>query len=294
MSELKAYQLEETRSDRNLTFYLGEIGAIELLTPEEEVELARAAQNGDLRALDKLVSANTRFVVTIAKQYQNQGLELADLIAEGNLGLMKAARRFDESKEFKFISYAVWWIRQVIREALAENSRLVRVPELKRLHISRWKKLLDRIYRIEGRRATYLDAVAHFGWSASYACEIEGLFYLREAVSLDGSAFRGGDDEKTMHEVVDAGVEADFDAYQGALAEDVRAELANLPGREGYVLAKYFGIDCGRTHTLQEIGKELGLTRERVRQIKERAIRRLAHPSHRKLREWQNKFSTFP
>jgi RNA polymerase primary sigma factor len=260
--------------DRSLEIYLREIRRGELLTPDEEVQLARRIKKGDRGALDDLVRGNLRFVVSVARQYAGRGLSLADLIEEGNVGLIKAAERFDETRGFRFISYAIWWIRQAILQALNEQSRVVRVPVNragKAIKIDRTARALEQ----ELGRAPTEDEIGDRLEMTADEVDQHRRYVLR-AVSLDAPA--GGEDAETplMHLLTDdAHASPDDRVAESDLARDLRNALGRLDPRERKILNDYFGMETGEGVTLEAIGKELGLTRERVRQLKERAIRQL-------------------
>ena len=247
MRQLKITKSITNRESASLDKYLQEIGREDLITVEEEVELAQAIKRGDRRALEKLTRANLRFVVSVAKQYQNQGLSLPDLINEGNLGLIKAAEKFDETRGFKFISYAVWWIRQSILQALAEQSRIVRLP----LNIP-VDKISDTL-KVSGRH-----------------------------ISVDAPFVEGEDNSLLDVLVNDDAPIADRSLMNESLAKEIDRALATLTERECEIIKMFFGIGC-QEMTLEEIGDKFGLTRERVRQIKEKAIRRLRQGTRSKL-----------
>ena len=272
----------QVRDDESLDLYLKEIGDTELLTPEDEEELARRIRDGDEKALETMIHANLRFVVVVAKQYQNQGLSLSDLISEGNIGLMKAARRFDEKKGFKFISYAVWWIRQAILHALAEQARLIRLPvnkieELRRIERS-----------IKKREAEMAQAGEASGDGADEGAERsfgKGRHpalpeWASTPLSLDAPV--GDQDAYTlMDRLRDQDSKMPDDALQEELLRtEVRRAVSNLTDRESEVLNLYFGLNSDRAYTLEEIGVRFGLTRERIRQIKQKAINKLRHTRH--------------
>ncbi|HOV97981.1 MAG TPA: RNA polymerase sigma factor RpoD/SigA [Bacteroidota bacterium] len=268
------------RESQSLDKYLQEIGKVELLTPQEEIELARRIKKGDQKALEKLTKANLRFVVSVAKQYQNQGLSLGDLINEGNLGLIKAAKRFDETRGFKFISYAVWWIRQSILQALAEQSRIVRLP-------------LNRVGALNkiGKAFSTLEQEFEREPSASeLAEELDmSLFEVSDTLKISGrhlsmdAPFAQGEDNRLLDVIQDNRQPSpDSGLMDESLKAEVRRALATLSEREAQVIRLYFGIDSEHSLTLEEIGEKFNLTRERVRQIKEKAIRRLRHTSRSK------------
>ena len=268
-----------SRQQRLLDQYLQEIGQISLLKPGEEVELARRIKQGDGEALHKLVRSNLRFVVSVAKKYQGQGLTLSDLINEGNYGLMKAASRFDETRGFKFISYAVWWIRQAILHALAEQSRIVRLPLNRIRTISKIRKTSARLSQ-DLKRSPSVDELA---------AELDIKPHkVREAISqsarhISMDAPFGDDDD---HSLLDLLAETDNvppdDQLMGeSIRIDVERALVSLPPREAEITRLYFGIGHKHPKTLDEIGRRFGLTRERVRQIKERALRKLRQKHRR-------------
>ena len=263
--------------NQSLENYLREIGDVQLLTPAEEIEFARKIKNNDQRALQKLVSANLRFVVSVAKSYQKFGLSLEDLINEGNLGLMKAAYRFDETRGFKFISYAVWWIKQSILQAIAEQSRLVRLP-LNRIgtltKIGKVYSMLEQEFEREPTTeeiATVLDTDTG---------DISDTIKLASrAVSMD-SPLQSNSESRLIDIIQNQqDPEPDSEVMNESLKEEVNHILSTLTIRESKILKLYFGLDGEKPHTLEEIGIQFKLTRERVRQIKEKALRRLRHSS---------------
>jgi len=267
--------------------YLHEIGEMPLLSAEEEVELARRIRQGDHEALTKLTRANLRFVVSVAKQYQNQGLSLDDLINEGNLGLIKAATRFDETRGFKFISYAVWWIRQSILQALAEQSRVVRLPLNRVGALNRIGKALSTLEQEYEREPTAEEIAAELDMTVNevnYALRIGG-----KHLSLDAPIYYGDDkDSRLMDMLTNQTSDApDEDLLEESLKKELEGVLSSLTRREAEVIRLYFGLGLERPLTLEEIGEHFKLTRERVRQIKEKALRRLRHSSRsRKLRHY--------
>ena len=272
-------------ANRSLSKYLQEISRFEPLAPEREIELAIAVKQGSRRALKELTEANLRFVVSVAKDYQGQGLPLTDLINEGNLGLIKAAERFDESRGFKFISYAVWWIRQSVLQALAEHSRIVRLPLNRVGTISKINKASERLEQ-EFERAPRADEIAH--QLDMRITEINDAQRIaRRHNSLD-TPFSDDEKNSLLDVISDSNVdEPDKELHMSSLEREVRDSLDTLKEREKDVIKMYFGIDREYALTLNEIGEEFGLTRERVRQIKEKAIRRLRHRSRsRKLRTY--------
>lgn len=277
MRQLNITKQVTNRETASLDKYLHDIGKVELITAEEEVELARKIKNGDQIALEKLTKANLRFVVSVAKQYQNQGLNLPDLINEGNLGLMKAAQRFDETRGFKFISYAVWWIRQSILQALAEQSRIVRLPLNKISTINRISKAYSQLEQ-NLQREPKPDEVAKF----LDITESEVKDSIRNSsrhISMDASLNQ--DEDNNMYDVLksDDTPTPDKELLYESLKLEINRLISTIPQREADVLKLYFGLDSKHPHTLEEIGEKFDLTRERVRQIKEKAIRRLKHTS---------------
>ncbi len=267
--------------------YLQEIGETPLIGAEEEVELARQIHEGNHQALEKLTRANLRFVVSIAKQYQNQGLSLDDLINEGNLGLMKAATRFDETRGFKFISYAVWWIRQSILQALAEQSRVVRLPLNRVGALNRISKALSLLEQEFEREPTAEEIAAELDMSindVNYALRIGGRH-----LSLDAPFYYGEDNDSSLLDLIEDHTShaPDEDLLVESLKKELEHVLTSLTKREAEVIRLYFGLGLERPLTLEEIGERFRLTRERVRQIKEKAIHRLRHSSRsRKLRHY--------
>jgi len=263
------------REDESLDQYLQEIGEVDLLKAEEEVTLAKRIRKGDQKALEKLTKANLRFVVSVAKQYQNQGLSMGDLINEGNLGLIKAAKRFDETKGFKFISYAVWWIRQAILQALAEQSRIVRLPlnRVGALHkIGKASSSLEQVFGREPSPGEIADEL-----DMSDLEVMDTLKISSRHLSLD-APFNEGEDNSLL-DVLEDHMQAppDKDVVDDSLCREIERVLATLTPREAEVISLYFGLNRDQPLTLEEIGERFGLTRERVRQIKEKAIRRLRH-----------------
>jgi RNA polymerase primary sigma factor len=275
MRQLKIQKQITNRESQSLDKYLQEIGKVPLISVDEEAELARRIRQGDEEALEKLVKANLRFVVSVAKQYQNQGLPLTDLISEGNLGLIKAARRFDETRGFKFISYAVWWIRQSILQALAEQSRIVRLPLNRVGALNKINKVLARLEQ-EYEREPSPEEIAEAMEGTHTPEEIAEI--LRQAgphVSLD-SPIAPGEETRFIEVLEDTEMPPpDQVLMQESLKQEVAKALATLEEREAQILRMHFGIDQRYPMTLEEIAEKLGLTRERVRQIKEKAIRKL-------------------
>jgi len=276
MRQLKISKQVTNRDTPSLDKYLTEIGRVKLITAQEEVELARKIRKGDNDALEALCKANLRFVVSVAKQYQGQGLTLPDLISEGNLGLIKAAGRFDETRGFKFISYAVWWIRQQILQSLAEQARIVRLPLNKIGSINKINKAFAKLEQEHERPPTALELADLLEMSLD---EVKtSMSNIGRHVSMD-APLRDDGDSGTMHDVMK---DSDLpDPMEALMSDSLRAEiersLDSLTGREADVIRLYFGLANNQPHTLEEIGRKFGLTRERVRQIKEKAIRRLKH-----------------
>jgi RNA polymerase primary sigma factor len=271
----------KTRANQSLDRYLQEIGEVALLTPDQEIELARKIKKNNQGALEKLTKANLRFVVSVAKQYQNQGLSLGDLINEGNLGLIKAAKRFDETRGFKFISYAVWWIRQSILQALAEQSRVVRLP-LNRVgalnKIGKAFSNLEQEYEREPSANEIAEELEMTPYEVSDTLKISG-----KHLSLD-APFNQGDDNRLLDVIQDDHQPPPDDLLlDESLRIEVKRALTTLSGREAEVIKLYFGLEREHPLTLEEIGERFNLTRERVRQIKEKAIRRLRHTSRSRM-----------
>ncbi len=279
--QLKITKQITNRETASLDMYLQDIGRVELITADEEVVLAQKIRQGDQRALDKLVKANLRFVVSVSKQYQNQGLSLPDLINEGNMGLIKAAQRFDETRGFKFISYAVWWIRQSILQALAEQSRIVRLP-------------LNKIGAINKINKTYAKLEQQLE-REPIAEEISEIIEISPADIRDIMRNQGRhmsmdaplgnmEDGGSMYELLENKHEAapDNDLIIESLRSEINRALTGLTPREADVVRLYYGLSGGHSHSLEEIGEKFELTRERVRQIKEKAVRRLKHASRSK------------
>lgn len=270
----------QIRDDESLDVYLKEIGDTELLTSADEEELARRIRDGDEKALEAMVHANLRFVVVVAKQYQNQGLALSDLISEGNIGLMKAARRFDETKGFKFISYAVWWIRQAILHALAEQARLIRLPVNK---IEELRRIERAIKKREAESAQAGDASgAGFDAERSYGKGRHPALPEWASTPLSLDAPIGDQDAYTlMDRLRDQDSKMpDEELQEELIRSEVRRAVSTLTDRESEVLNLYFGLNSDRAYTLEEIGVRFGLTRERIRQIKQKAINKLRHTRH--------------
>lgn len=280
MRQLKITKSITNRESASLDKYLQEIGKEGLITVEEEVELAQRIRKGDQVALEKLTRANLRFVVSVAKQYQNQGLSLPDLINEGNLGLIKAAEKFDETRGFKFISYAVWWIRQSILQALAEQSRIVRLPLNQVGSLNKINKAYSRFEQENERRPSPEELADSLDLPAEKVADT--LRVSGRHISVD-APFVEGEDNSLLNVLVneDSPV-ADRTLINESLSTEVERALSTLTERERDIIKLFFGINC-QEMTLEEIGEKFGLTRERVRQIKEKAIRRLRHSSRSRL-----------
>lgn len=280
MRQLKITKSITNRESASLDKYLQEIGKEELITVEEEVELAQRIKNGDQRALEKLTRANLRFVVSVAKQYQNQGLSLPDLINEGNLGLIKAAEKFDETRGFKFISYAVWWIRQSILQALAEQSRIVRLPLNQVGSLNKINKAFAKFEQENERKPTSEELGKKLDLPSEKVSDT--MRVSGRHVSVDAPFVQG--EENSLLDVIenDDSPAADNGLIDESLAREIDRALATLTERERDIIKYFFGISC-QEMTLEEIGDKFGLTRERVRQIKEKAIRRMRHTSRSKL-----------
>jgi RNA polymerase primary sigma factor len=281
MRQLKITKQVTNRETASLDKYLQEIGKVELITADEEVELAQRIKAGDQRALEKLTKANLRFVVSVAKQYQNQGLTLPDLINEGNLGLIKAARRFDETRGFKFISYAVWWIRQSILQALAEQSRIVRLPLNKIGSINKINKMYAFLEQENEREPSPEEIANRLDMSVNEVKE--SLKNSGRHVSMDAPLVEGED--SNLYDVLRSGESPNPDRalVQESLRIEIERALETLTPLEADVVRLYFGLGDYQPMTLEEIGETFDLTRERVRQIKEKAIRRLKHTSRSKI-----------
>lgn len=280
MRQLKIVKQITNRESQSLDKYLQEIGKVELISAETEVELAKRIREGDQLALEKLTKANLRFVVSVAKQYQNNGLTLGDLINEGNLGLIKAAKRFDEKRGFKFISYAVWWIRQSILQALAEQSRIVRLPLNRVGSISRISRSFSELEQKFQREPSTEEVAEVVG--ITHEEVLNNLKVSGRHVSMDAPFAQG--EEGTLLDVLTDSNESipDSKLMTDSLALEVRRALSTLTVREAEVLELYFGLNNNSSMTLEEIGEKFNLTRERVRQIKEKATRRLRYTSKSK------------
>ncbi len=281
MRQLKITKQVTNRETASLDKYLQEIGKVELITAEEEVELARRIKAGDKEALEKLTKANLRFVVSVSKQYQNQGLSLPDLINEGNLGLIKAAQRFDETRGFKFISYAVWWIRQSILQALAEQSRIVRLPLNKIGSINKINKAYAKLEQEHEREPDAQEIAEMLDIPESEVKE--SIRNSGRHISMDAPLIQ--DEENTLYDVLrsDETNTPEKELMVESLRKEIDRAISTLTPREADVVRLYFGLNSKHPMTLEEIGEKFDLTRERVRQIKEKAIRRLKHTSRSKI-----------
>ena len=281
MRQLKITKQVTNRETASLDKYLQEIGKVDLITAEEEVELAQKIRAGDENALDKLTKANLSFVVSVAKQYQNQGLTLTDLINEGNLGLIKAARRFDETRGFKVISYAVWWIRQSILQALAEQSRIVRLPLNKIGSINKINKMYAFLEQANERVPSAEEIAKELDMTVSDVKE--SMKNSGRHVSMDAPLVEGED--SNLYDVLRSGESPnpDKNLLHESLRTEIERALETLTPREADVVGLYFGLGEKHAMTLEEIGETFDLTRERVRQIKEKAIRRLKHTSRSRI-----------
>lgn len=281
MRQLKITKQVTNRETASLDKYLQEIGKVELITADEEVALAQRIKQGDRIALEKLTKANLRFVVSVSKQYQNQGLSLPDLINEGNLGLIKAAQRFDETRGFKFISYAVWWIRQSILQALAEQSRIVRLPLNKIGSINKINKAYAKLEQ-EHEREPNANEIASLLEITENEVK-ESMKNSGRHVSMDAPLVQ--DEDNNMYDVLksDESSTPESQLLYESLKKEIDRAISTLTPREADVIRLYFGLNSKHPMTLEEIGERFDLTRERVRQIKEKAIRRLKHTSRSKI-----------
>jgi RNA polymerase primary sigma factor len=281
MRQLKITKQVTNRETASLDKYLQEIGKVELITADEEVELARRIKIGDRDALEKLTKANLRFVVSVSKQYQNQGLSLPDLINEGNLGLIKAAQRFDETRGFKFISYAVWWIRQSILQALAEQSRIVRLPLNKIGSINKINKAYAKLEQEHEREPNATEIAEMLDIPEGEVKE--SMRNSGRHISMDAPLIQ--DEDNTLYDVLrsDETNTPEKELLVESLRKEIDRAISTLTPREADVVRLYFGLNSKHPMTLEEIGEKFDLTRERVRQIKEKAIRRLKHTSRSKI-----------
>ncbi|MFM7195143.1 MAG: RNA polymerase sigma factor RpoD/SigA [Bacteroidota bacterium] len=281
MRQLKIVKQITNRENQSLDKYLTEIAKVDLITAEQEAELAKRIRNGDQIALEKLVKANLRFVVSVAKQYQNNGMSLGDLINEGNVGLIKAASRFDETRGFKFISYAVWWIRQSIMQALAEQSRIVRLPLNRVGSLNKISKAFSELEQKFHREPSVEEIATLLEISADEVMNNQQL--SGRHVSVD-APFVQGEENSLLDVLQDNGEQTpDQGLMEGSLRKEVQRALSTLSERESLVISSYFGLDGSQAMTLEEIGEKFDLTRERVRQIKEKATRKLKNSTRSKL-----------
>jgi RNA polymerase primary sigma factor len=280
MRQLKITQSITNRESQSLDKYLHEIGKVDLITAEEEVILARKIREGDQAALERLTKTNLRFVVSVAKQYQNQGLTLGDLINEGNLGLIKAAKRFDETKGFKFISYAVWWIRQSILQAIAEQSRIVRLPLNQVGSLSKISKAFSKLEQ-EFEREPSPEELADI-LETTVEKISDTLSNSGRHVSMDAPFVQG--EENTLLDVLENHEpNTDSSLINESLSEEIKRSLSTLTEREREIIVLFFGLSTNHPLSLEEIGEKFNLTRERVRQIKDKALQRLRHTSRSKI-----------
>jgi RNA polymerase primary sigma factor len=279
---LKITKQFTNRESQSLDRYLQEIGKVDLINADEEIELAIKIRNGDQKALETLTKANLRFVVSVAKQFQNKGLPLSDLINEGNIGLIKAAKKFDETRGFKFISYAVWWIKQSIMQAIADQSRMVRLPLNRVGALTKISKIAS-VLEQEFERAPSTEEIAKELEmdvnDVAYALKVSGRH-----VSVDAPFSQSDNDKSSLLDVISNNEQPDpdYDLMTNSLKNDIESSLGTLTEREAEVIRLYFGINSEYSATLEEIGEMLNLTRERVRQIKEKALGRLRHSSRSK------------
>ena len=281
MRQLKIIKSITNRESESLEKYLAEISKEEMVSLEEEVELAQRIKKGDKKALERLTRGNLRFVVSVAKQYQNQGLSLADLINEGNLGLLKAAERFDETRGFKFISYAVWWIRQSILQAISEQSRIVRLPQNQVGSMSKINRVLNKFEQENERRPSIEELSEHTDLPEEKIDE--ALSANTRHISVD-APFADNEDNSLLDVLVNEDAPSvDSTLEEESLKTEIRQALKILNDRERKVIEAFFGINNGHEMTLEEIGVKYGLTRERVRQIKEKAIKRLRECTKNKM-----------
>ncbi len=277
MRQLTIIKQVTNREDTSLNKYLHEIGKVELITAEEEVDLAQRIHKGDLNARDSLINANLRFVVSVSKQYQNKGMSLPDMINEGNLGLIKAAERFDETKGFKFISYAVWWIRQSILQAMAEKARIVRLPLNRFDHINKTKRVIAVLEQKYEREPTFDEITQALELAPTDVTE--AIKNTGKYISFDAPLAQ--DEEGNLYDVllIEDTSSPDKELLTDSLREEIERVVNTLTQREANIIRLTFGLNGKNVHTLGEIGEKYNLTRERVRQIREKAIKRLKHIS---------------
>ena len=277
MRQLKIIKQITNRDNPSLDKYFNEIAKVEMITAEEEVELARRIHNGDLNARDRLINANLRFVVSVSKQYPNNGMSLPDMINEGNLGLIKAAERFDETRGFKFISYAVWWIRQYITVAMVQQARIVHLPLNRYGHINKIKRTINVLEQKYEREPTIFEITQALELDPNVVTE--AIQNAVRYISMDAPLAQ--DEEGNMYDVLlnEDISSPDKELLTDSLRKEIERVLNTLTQREANIIRLYFGLSGKHTHTLEEISVEFNLTRERIRQIKDRAIRRLKHTS---------------
>lgn len=287
MRQLKITRRVTNRDTPAFEKYLQEIGHQEMISAEEEIELARRIKSGDQKALDKLVTANLRFVVSVAKQYQNQGLSLQDIVNEGNLGLIKAAKRFDETRGFKFISYAVWWIRQSILHALAVQGRMVRLPLNKIGMLNKINAASSKLEQMFEREPTTHEIAGEI--DVEFEDILEALKSQLRYVSMDAPLGNDSDDDFTLYDLIGMKdcIAPDNSLLKESLVDEIKNTLQVLGEREAQIIKSYYGLNGEIPRTMEEIGEELDLTRERVRQLKEAAIRRLRQSTkHTRLKSY--------
>jgi RNA polymerase primary sigma factor len=277
MRQLKIIKQVTNRENSFLDKYINEIGKIKLISAEEEVSLARRIHKGDLDARDCLINANLRFVISVSKQYQKLGLSLADLVNEGNLGLIEAAQRFDETRGFKFISYAVWWIRQAIMQALSENARIVRLPLNRMSHLYKIKKIIAELEQKYEREPTILEITQALELTPTDVTV--AIKNVGRDISMDAPLVQG--EEENMYDVLlsEDASSPDKELLTDSLRKEIERALNKLTPREADIIRLYFGLNDKHMHTLAEIGEEFNLTSERVRQIKVKSIKRLKYPT---------------
>ncbi|MGV6861722.1 MAG: sigma-70 family RNA polymerase sigma factor [Putridiphycobacter sp.] len=283
MRQLKITKQVTNRETPSLDKYLQDIARVDLITPEQEAELSNRIKEGDQKALDTLVKANLRFVISVAKQYQNQGLTLSDLINEGNLGLIKAAKRFDETRGFKFISYAVWWIRQSILQALADQARIVRLPLNKIGTVNKINKASSQLEQELGRVPTIFEIADHLDITAG---EVKmAIRNNNKHISMDAPLIEGDESSSNLYDILTNTEKQSPDnkILKESLQQEIERSLSTLNYREASIIRLYYGLSGSTAHTLEEIGTLYDLTRERVRQIKEKGLRRLKHTSRNKI-----------
>lgn len=282
MRQLKISKQITNRETASLDKYLQDISGERMISVDEEVDLAKRIREGDKRALEMLTRANLRFVVSVAKQYQNQGLTLPDLINEGNIGLIKAAERFDETKGFKFISYAVWWIRQSILQALADQARIVRLPLNKISTINKLNKVISELEQTYERQPTIQELAEYLDVSEDDIRQ--SIANSGKHISMDAPLLEGDESSSTMYDILpnSANNNPEMGLFKDSLRKDIERSLSTLTSRESEIIRLFYGLNGKHPLSLEEIGEQFDLTRERVRQIKEKAIRRMKHTSRSK------------